>query len=149
MICKLTDQECAKGAGLRYDDEIARLHHELEARGGPPSHVGISGLPTHGGVSQPQPPAIGHGPSNLFGGIMANPPGQGNPGLVPPSQEQQQPQVPPPHQMPQQPPGLQQPSYQGYPQPSNMGNGKISQTNRHISSFGPSASAIYQTLFSF
>lgn len=110
--------------GFRYDDEIARLHHELEARGGPQSHVGISGLPAHGGVSQPQPPAIGHGPSNLFGGIMANPPGQGNPGLVPPSQEQQ-PQAPPTHQMPQQPPGLQQPSYQGYPQPSNMGNGKI------------------------
>lgn len=56
---------------------------------------------------------------------MANPPGQGNPGLVPPSQEQQQPQAPPPHQMPQQPPGLQQPPYQGYPQPSNMGNGKM------------------------
>ena len=34
--------------------------------------------------------SIGHGPSNLFGGIMANPPGPGNPGLVPLSQEQQQ-----------------------------------------------------------
>lgn len=111
-------------ASYRYDDEIARLRHELEVRGGQPSHVGISGLQTHAGVSQPQPPAIGHGPSNLFGGIMANPPGQGNPGLVPPSVEQQQPQAPPPHQMPQPPPNLQQPPYQ-YPQPSNMNNGRF------------------------
>lgn len=124
----------------RYEDEIARLHHELEARGGPPSHVGISGLPAHGGVSQPQPPAIGHGPSNLFGGIMANPPGQGNPGLVPPSQEQQQPQAPPPHQMPQGPQGLQQPSYQGYPQPSSMSNGFNSQNSQSIASPGPGKS---------
>lgn len=117
-------------AYYRYDDEIARLRHELEVRGGQPSHVGISGLQTHAGVSQPQPPAIGHGPSNLFGGIMANPPGQGNPGLVPPSVEQQQPQAPPPHQMPQPPPNLQQPPYQ-YPQPSNMNNGKLSFLKRN------------------
>lgn len=117
-------------AYYRYDDEIARLRHELEVRGGQPSHVGISGLQTHAGVSQPQPPAIGHGPSNLFGGIMANPPGQGNPGLVPPSVEQQQPQAPPPHQMPQPPPNLQQPPYQ-YPQPSNMNNGNLSFLRRN------------------
>lgn len=117
-------------AFCRYDDEIARLRHELEVRGGQPSHVGISGLQTHAGVSQPQPPAIGHGPSNLFGGIMANPPGQGNPGLVPPSVEQQQPQAPPPHQMPQPPPTLQQPPY-AYQQPSNMNNGNLSFLNRN------------------
>ncbi|MCJ1468453.1 general transcription repressor [Pseudocyphellaria aurata] len=120
----------------RYEDDINRLRHEIEARGGPPSHVGISGLPPHGGVSQPQPPAIGHGPSNLFGGIMANPPGQGNPGLVPPSQDQQQPQAPP-HQMPQPPPGLQQPPYQGYAQSSNMNNGYASQGQQSIASPGP------------
>lgn len=111
----------------RYDEDIARLRHEIEARGGPPSHVGVSGLPPHGGVSQPAPPAIGHGPSNLFGGIMANPPGQGNPGLVPPSQDQQQQQQqqgPPPHQMPQPQQGLQSGLYQGsYPQPPVV-NGK-------------------------
>ena len=111
----------------RYDEDIARLRHEIEARGGPPSHVGVSGLPPHGGVSQPAPPAIGHGPSNLFGGIMANPPGQGNPGLVPPSQDQQQQQQqqgPPPHQMPQPQQGLQSGPYQGsYPQPPVV-NGK-------------------------
>ena len=118
---------------IRYEEDIARLRHEIEARGGPPSHVGVSGLPPHGGVSQPAPPAIGHGPSNLFGGIMANPPGQGQPGLVPPSQDQpQQPQQPPPppgpppHQMPQPPQGLQQGPYQGnYPQPPVV-NGKNS-----------------------
>jgi len=103
----------------RYEEDIARLRHEIEARGGPPSHVGVSGLPPHGGISQPAPPAIGHGPSNLFGGIMANPPGQGNPGLVPPSQDQQQQQQgPPQHQMPQPQQGQQQGPYQGnYPQP--------------------------------
>ncbi|KAL6719582.1 general transcription repressor [Lecanora helva] len=123
----------------RYEEDIARLRHEIEARGGPPSHVGVSGLPPHGGVSQPAPPAIGHGPSNLFGGIMANPPGQGNPGLVPPSQDQQQPQHqsqqpqqqqqqgPPPHQMPQPQQTLQQGPYQGnYPQPPVV-NGFASQ----------------------
>ena len=99
----------------RYEQDIARLRHELESRGGPPSHVGFSGLPPHGGVSQSQPPAIGHGPSNLFGGIMANPPGQGNPGLVPLSQDQQQPQGPPQNQMPQPPPGLHQPPFPSYP----------------------------------
>ena len=113
--------------GIRYDEDIARLRHEIEARGGPPSHAGVGGLPPHGGVSQPAPPAIGHGPSNLFGGIMANPPGQGNPGLVPPSQDQQpqqQPQGPPPHQMPQPQQSLQSGPYQGsYPQPPVV-NGK-------------------------
>lgn len=111
---------------LRYEEDIARLRHEIEARGGPPSHVGISALPPHGGVSQPAPPAIGHGPSNLFGGIMANPPGQGNPGLVPPSQDQQQPQQ-----------GLQQGPYQGnYPQPPVVnGMDPFSKALRH-SPFG-------------
>ncbi|KAL2050771.1 hypothetical protein ABVK25_009009 [Lepraria finkii] len=105
----------------RYDEDIARLRHEIEARGGPPSHVGVSGLPPHTGLNQPAPPAIGHGPSNLFGGIMANPPGQGQPGLVPPSQEQQQQQGPPPHQMPQPQQSLQQGPYQGnYPQPPQV-----------------------------
>ena len=96
----------------RYEDDISRLRHELEARGGPPSHVSLSGLPPHGGPSQNQPPSIGHGPSNLFGGIMANPPGQGNPGLVPLSQDQQQ--GPPQNQMPQPPPGLHQPPFPNY-----------------------------------
>ncbi|KAF6223446.1 hypothetical protein HO133_000289 [Letharia lupina] len=119
----------------RYDEDIARLRHEIEARGGPPSHVGVSGLPPHGGVAQPAPPAIGHGPSNLFGGIMANPPGQGNPGLVPPSQDQQQQQGPPPHQMPQPQQGLQSGPYQGnYPQPPVV-NGYGSQAQ--IASPGP------------
>ncbi|KAK4694512.1 general transcriptional corepressor TUP1, partial [Lecanoromycetidae sp. Uapishka_2] len=121
----------------RYEEDVARLRHEIEARGGPPSHVGVSGLPPHGGVSQPAPPAIGHGPSNLFGGIMANPPGQGNPGLVPPTQDpQQQPQQgPPPHPMSQPPQGLQQGPYQGnYPQPPLV-NGYGSQAQ--IASPGP------------
>ena len=89
----------------RYDEEIGRSRHEIEAREGPPSHVGVSGPAPHGGVNPPTPPAIGHGPSNSFGGMMTNPLGQGNPSLVPP-----------PHPMPQTQ-GLQQNSYQGgYPQ---------------------------------
>ncbi|KAI4278414.1 MAG: hypothetical protein L6R35_006097, partial [Caloplaca aegaea] len=105
----------------RYEEDIARLRHELEARGGPPSHVNISGLPPHAGVPQPQPPSIGHGPSNLFGGIMANPPGQGAPGLVPPTQDQGQQQVPPAHQIGSAQ-GLQQNSFGGYP-PAHGVNG--------------------------
>jgi len=49
---------------------------------------------------------------------MANPPGQGNPGLVPPTQDPQHQQGPPPHPMPQPQQGLQQGPYQAsYPQP--------------------------------
>ena len=103
----------------RYEEDIARLRHEIEARGGPPSHLGVSGLPGHGSAhTGPPPPQIGHGPSNLFGGIMANQGGQ-QPGLAPLPQEQQanqpQPQPgPPQHQMPQQPQALpQQGPYQG------------------------------------
>ncbi|KAG7008063.1 hypothetical protein G7Y79_00007g021880 [Physcia stellaris] len=118
----------------RYEDDINRLRHELEARGGPPSHVSVSGLPPHGGPSQNQPPSIGHGPSNLFGGIMANPPGQGNPGLVPLSQEQQQ-QGPPQNQMPQPPPGLHQPPFQNYP--GGPVNGYGGQNSQVIASPGP------------
>src|SRR5271154_3544189 len=54
-----------------YESEIRSLRHELELRGGTsvPSHV--VGPPQHAGPSQ-QPPQLGHGPSNLFSGIMAN-----------------------------------------------------------------------------
>ncbi|MCJ1227740.1 general transcription repressor [Toensbergia leucococca] len=119
----------------RYDEDVARLRHELENRGGPPSHLGVSGLPPHAGPSQPPPPAIGHGPSNLFGGIMANPPGQGGPGLIPPSQDQQQ-QGPPPHQMPQPQPGLQQAPFQSYQQPPGV-NGYGTQPPQSTASPGP------------
>ena len=58
---------------------------------------------------------------------MANPPGQGNPGLVPPSQDQQsQSQGPAPHQMPQSQ-GLQQGPYPGsYPQPPVVNGTQLS-----------------------
>lgn len=115
---------------IRYDEDVARLHRELEARGGPPLSAHLSGPSQHSGPSQPPPPSIGHGPSNLFGGIMANPGGQGGPGLATPQEQPQQP--PPAHQMPQPPPGpqsqgpsqLQQPSFPGYPQPSAI-NGTL------------------------
>jgi len=115
----------------RYDEDITRLQRELEARGGPPLSAHLSGPPQHPGPSQPPPPSIGHGPSNLFGGIMANPGGQGGPGLATPQEQHQQP--PPPHQMPQPPPGpqsqgpsqLQQPSFPGYPQPSAVNGQSI------------------------
>ncbi|KAL9108937.1 MAG: hypothetical protein Q9227_006333 [Pyrenula ochraceoflavens] len=86
----------------------------------------------HGGPGQPQPPSLGHGPSNLFSGIMANQ-GQGGPGLAPPPpQDQQQPtqhplQPPGPGPQPQGPPQGQpqgsfpgyhaSPAVNGYPQP--------------------------------
>lgn len=119
----------------RYEEEIGRLRHEIEARGGPSSHVGVSGLPPHGGVAGPTPPAIGGGPGNLFGGIMSNPPGQGNPGLAPLSQDPPPPQQqgPPPHQMPQPPQGLQQGPqpgpYQGSYPPPPIVNGSFVDCN--------------------
>ena len=48
--------------------------------------VTLAPHPQHTGPSQP--PALGHGPSNLFGGIMANQGGSG-PGLVPPLPQDQ------------------------------------------------------------
>lgn len=65
----------------RYEEEIARLRHELEQRGGPSQGP-------HAAPSQPPPPAIGHGPANLFQGIMAG--GAGGPGLAPPPPQDQQ-----------------------------------------------------------
>ncbi len=105
----------------RYDEEIARLQRELESRGGPPLPTHLGGPQPHPS-SQPPPPAIGHGPSNLFGGIMANPGGQG-PSLATPQEQPQQPL--PSHQMPQ-PPGPpsqgpsqhQQQSFTQFAQPS-------------------------------
>lgn len=116
----------------KYDEEISRLHRELEARGGiPPARIG--GPPQHAGpVQAAPPPSIGHGPSNLFGGIMAGQGGQGAPGLAPPPPPPEQQQGPPQHQMPQPPPGLQQgppPSQQppfqapAYSQPAPNGYG--------------------------
>ncbi|KAJ4303098.1 general transcription repressor [Kalmusia sp. IMI 367209] len=85
----------------KYEDEIARLQRELEARGGPSQNS------QHHGPSQPPPPSIGHGPSNLFGGIMAGN-NQGGPALAPPQQEPQHPGGLPPQLGggPQGPPGL-------------------------------------------
>lgn len=85
----------------RYEEEIARLRHELEARGGPSQSQ-------HGGPSQPPPPSIGHGPANLFQGIMAGG-GAGGPGLAPPPQEQAGQPGMPGHMQAQGPPGLNQP----------------------------------------
>lgn len=86
---------------FRYEEEIARLRHELEQRGGP------SQGPHGASSSQPAPPAIGHGPANLFQGIMAG--GAGGPGLAPPPQEQQGQPGMPGHMQGQMPPSLNAP----------------------------------------
>lgn len=57
------------------------LRHELESRGVQTVSSHMAGPTQHGGPSQ-APPALGHGPSNLFGGIMANQGGSA-PGLAP------------------------------------------------------------------
>jgi glucose repression regulatory protein TUP1 len=122
----------------RYDDEIQRLHRELEARGGNPRPSGIGGPPSHAGPSQ-APPSIGHGPSNLFGGIMTQG-GQGAPALgpPPPPPDQQGPQ----HQMPQPgppPPPPQAPPFQSGNYPGGPGpNGYGSQPPPSTASPGPS-----------
>ncbi|KAI8075368.1 WD40-repeat-containing domain protein [Gilbertella persicaria] len=126
-----------------YEDEIARLRQQIEARGGNASHPGIP-LPGHPQqqpphpqqpphtqqqAHQPPPPNIGPG-SNYFGGIMNAHGNQAPPGLVaPPQMSDQSPNGPPlpPHGAypPSQPPppsssgtpaGYSQP-----PPPSNPG----------------------------
>jgi glucose repression regulatory protein TUP1 len=108
----------------KYEDRIAQLEREIEQRGGPAQNS------QHHGPSQPQPqpPQIGHGPSNLFGGIMAGSASQGGPGLAPPPQEAQQQQGMPPHLGPQGPPGLNPAPgppqhFGGYQQPGPAANG--------------------------
>ncbi|KXL45914.1 hypothetical protein M433DRAFT_145235 [Acidomyces richmondensis BFW] len=81
----------------KYEEELQRLRHELEQRGGPSQGP-------HGPV-QPPPPAIGHGPANLFQGIMAGG-GQGGPGLAPPPQDQPGQPGLPGHMQGQGPPGV-------------------------------------------
>ncbi|OGM41566.1 transcriptional repressor rco-1 [Aspergillus bombycis] len=92
-----------------YEAEIRVLRHELESRGVQPVSSHIAGPAQHAGPSQAPPPALGHGPSNLFGGIMANQGGSG-PGLAPPPPQDQQ---PPQHTLQQPAPAAQQ----GAPQP--------------------------------
>ena len=125
----------------RYDEEIQRLHRELEARGGAPRPSGIGGPPSHAGPSQQVPPSIGHGPSNLFGGIMAGQGGQGAPGLAPPGPTQPDPQGPP-HQMPQPgpppPPPQAPPSFQsGFSGPGGPNGYGASQPPPPTASPGP------------
>ncbi|KAI5803132.1 WD40-repeat-containing domain protein [Geopyxis carbonaria] len=106
----------------KYEDEIQRLSRELEARGG--AHV--QQHPPNS-APPPAPPSIGHGPRDLFGGIMSGG-GQGGPGLAPPQQQdvqQPQHQIPPPTALQQQQPPPNQPPQQpqptpGYPQSSFM-----------------------------
>lgn len=112
----------------RYEAEIRTLRLELESRGIhiPQPHVG--GPPTHAGPSQAPPPALGHGPANLFGGIMTNP-GGGAPALAPPPPPQDQ-QQPPQHALQQPgsgaqgPPQPQQGAFGGY-QPASAVNGML------------------------
>lgn len=113
------DANCSTLTYGRYEEELARLRHELEQRGGPPQGP-------HAGPAQPPPPAIGHGPANLFQGIMAGAGGQGGPGLAPPPQEQPGQPAMPGQLQPQGPPGLNQPPGPphnpfAYPQPQGPG----------------------------
>jgi glucose repression regulatory protein TUP1 len=96
---------------MKYEEEITRLRRELEARGGP-SQSHLSGV--GGPLSQQPAPTIGHGPSNLFGNIMAGP-GQAGPALAPPPIQDQQQQQAAQGQMPQPPPLHQGPPQQQYP----------------------------------
>lgn len=127
----------------KYEEEIARLSRELEARGG--AHA-----PQHGsqnaGPSQPPPPAIGHGPRDLFGTIMAGG-GPNGPPLAPPQQQdpqqqQHHPQIPPPPpaaipQGPSNQPPQQPQAQQTYQPPTGFVNGYGSGTPQPVASPGP------------
>ncbi|KAI8886442.1 WD40 repeat-like protein [Backusella circina FSU 941] len=82
----------------QYEEEIARLRQQIEARGGHPGHPQQQQPPHTPQQQQHQPPPPNIGPgSNYFGGIMnahGNQPG-GQPGLVAPPQMAEQAQ--PPH----------------------------------------------------
>jgi len=107
-----------------YEAEIRLLRHELESRGLPiTSHP-----PPHAGPSQAPPPALGHGPSNLFGGVMASQGGSG-PGLAPPAPQEQQ---PPQHSLQQAAPTAQQ----GPPQPPQSSYGGY-QPSAAVNGYGP------------
>ncbi|KAJ5566944.1 Transcriptional repressor Tup1 N-terminal [Penicillium sp. DV-2018c] len=112
-----------------YENEIRMLRHELESRGVQtiPSHIGGPAA-AHTAPSQAPPPALGHGPSNLFGGIMTNAPGSG-PGLAPPLTQDQQ---PPQHAL-QQPASAAQP---GAPQPPQSSFGGY-QAGAAVNGYGP------------
>ncbi|KAK7206065.1 WD40-repeat-containing domain protein [Myxozyma melibiosi] len=94
-----------------YEEEIARLKRELEARGGhiPASVQSVSqGAPVPpqqpaSGASSAAPPSLGHSSSNVFQGIMSGQSGPTGAALAPPqdstgAQAGGQPQQPPPGQ---------------------------------------------------
>ncbi|KAK3401181.1 WD40-repeat-containing domain protein [Sordaria brevicollis] len=107
----------------KYEDEIALLRRQLEARGGPPGNMNPP--PQHPAAQQP--PAIGMG-SNVFSAIMSGQQGQALVPPPPPPQQQEQPahmpappglQGPPP---PPPPPSQQPPFQQQYQGPQGPGN---------------------------
>ncbi|CCX11327.1 Similar to Transcriptional repressor rco-1; acc. no. P78706 [Pyronema omphalodes CBS 100304] len=114
----------------KYEEEIARLNRELESRN-------VHGHAAAPQPPQPAPPSIGHGPRDLFGGIMSGQGGQGGPGLAPPQQQQpsqqdqqqsQPPHIPPPPSNIQLPPSQgQQPGPGGYSQPFMNGENRAVQ----------------------
>ncbi|KAF9312734.1 general transcription repressor [Podila horticola] len=97
--------ETMKNQYHMWEEEVVRLRREVEQRGG------VVQMPHQVPHSQPPPPNIGHGQSNLFGGIISG--GPGGPGLIAPPQMGDPSQPPPPQG--QQPPPQGQP--QGQPQP--------------------------------
>ena len=103
-----------------YEQEIRGLRQELDARGVQTVSSHMAGAPIHAGPSHAPPPALGHGPSNLFGGIMANQ-GGGGPGLAPPPPQPHDQQQPPQHSLQQPAPGAQQPQGPPQPQPGTFG----------------------------
>ncbi|KAL2816381.1 WD40-repeat-containing domain protein [Aspergillus cavernicola] len=111
-----------------YEAEIRMLRHELESRGVQTVASHVVGPAQHAGPSQAPPPALGHGPSNLFGGIMANQGGSG-PGLAPPPPQDQQ---PPQHSL-QQPASVAQPGVPQQPQSTFGGY----QPGAAVNGYGP------------
>ncbi|KAI9719012.1 MAG: general transcription repressor [Chrysothrix sp. TS-e1954] len=120
-----------------YENRIDHLQRELERRGGP-----MHGAPQHPG--QPQPPSVGHGPRDLFGGIMAGAGGaQGDPRLAPPPQEPPQHQGLPAHLTqvsglntgPQ--PPTHQPSYPNYNGPAMNGSYSSSHAGPPLAQLAP------------
>jgi len=83
---------------LSYERRIEDLQRELQQRGGGQIQAPTHGAPQLNGPSQAVPPVIGHGPRDLFGGIMAGAGGAQGPAVLgPPPQVPEQLQGMPAH----------------------------------------------------
>ncbi|KAF8968665.1 proteinral transcription repressor [Entomortierella lignicola] len=110
--------ESMKSQYHMVEEEVVRLRREVEQRGG------VVQMPHQMPHAQPPPPNIGHGQSNLFGGIISG--GPGGPGLVAP------PQMNDPSQQQAQQQQQQQAQQQAQQQQAQQSQQQVQQQQHHM-----------------